>query len=626
MRRPVSLRQHLLVAFAIAVTALLAGFGVIGAGDEALLRPEHFDAKQVTVWPDSNGGVRVREVTDVDFGSSARRGYQRLIPNNGGTPSNVTAESPDANAQLAVTPSGADTQIRVGDRLVTFTGRHRYIVEYTFSEVNPIGGPLRLDIIGNDERFETERFDVVLTGFVFDRIQCSVGPLDVVGGCSFETDQDGTVSAVIEPLNAGDGITIEGVVSALEPPVLPATPAPPGRIPSGFRPFGFVTAGVGLLVASLVYLVGRTLGRNTVVTGGAVEAAFGELPTPGTKGRRGWRATSRVSDARLGDLAALEFAPPRDLRPWQAAVLLRETVDDESVDAWFAEMIGNGSIVVTDVRAEAGAKAKARVRLSAGTVPASLGAADVKHLHRLFGQGAVKMGKYSKCFTDTWLKIRDEQFAFVTHAGWWSRGGPGRRSSRPVKPIAFMVGILFLTAALVLTMLVTVAAGMFWREAMSPLAALVPGALVPFVAAMIAYRSMFASRTALGSALALRAESFRRFLESSEARHVDWAWEHGVVREYSAWAVALGSAEAWSKAVTSAHIPEAHLELDGPLVLHSASSVFSSSRVHPESSGGGSSYFGGGGDSGGDSGGGGGGSGGSGGVGSGTGGGSSGSW
>ena len=43
-----------------------------------------------------------------------------------------------------------------------------------------------------------------------------------------------------------------------------------------------------------------------------------------------------------------------------------------------------------------------------------------------------------------------------------------------------------------------------------------------------------------GSALALRTESFRRFLAASEGRHVQWAWEHGLLREYSAWAVALG--------------------------------------------------------------------------------------
>jgi hypothetical protein len=68
MLRKVSFWHHLLVALAIAVMALLAGFGVIGAGDESLVRPEHFDAKQVTVWPDGADGVHIREVVDIDFG------------------------------------------------------------------------------------------------------------------------------------------------------------------------------------------------------------------------------------------------------------------------------------------------------------------------------------------------------------------------------------------------------------------------------------------------------------------------------------------------------------------------------------------------------------------------------
>ena len=56
---------------------------------------------------------------------------------------------------------------------------------------------------------------------------------------------------------------------------------------------------------------------------------------------------------------------------------------------------------------------------------------------------------------------------------------------------------------------------------------------------------MLSVRSAQGSALALRTESFRRFLHASEAQHVEWAWKHDLIREYSGWAVALGEADAW---------------------------------------------------------------------------------
>jgi hypothetical protein len=53
-------------------------------------------------------------------------------------------------------------------------------------------------------------------------------------------------------------------------------------------------------------------------------------------------------------------------------------------------------------------------------------------------------------------------------------------------------------------------------------------------------------RTETGAALWLRVESFRRFLENSEARHVEEAAEKGVLRHYTAWAVALGETRAWT--------------------------------------------------------------------------------
>ena len=164
---------------------------------------------------------------------------------------------------------------------------------------------------------------------------------------------------------------------------------------------------------------------------------------------------------------------------------------------------------------------------------------------------------------------------------------------------------LLVFAAVIFGLVVLATTEAFWRVLSSPWLAVIAGLLVPLVVAAIAYQPMFASRTATGSALALRSESFRRFLAASEGRHVDWAWQQGLVREYSAWAVALGAAEAWSKAVKASNIPDPQVALSGPLLLYSAGAAFSSSHTAPSSSGGG---------------------GGGGGVGGGGGGGSSGSW
>ena len=580
MLRKVSFWQHLLVGSAIVVMTLLAGFGVIGAGDESLLRPEHFDAKQVTVWPDGADGVRVREVVDIDFGLLERRGYQRIIPNDFGVPTEVTAQSPDANAQLEVVVIGDDTRIRVGDPNVTFTGRHRYVVEYRLPEASVSGGRLDLDIIGNAETFETQRFEVVLTGFDFDSIECFSGAREALGGCSFERGAADNLVAVIEPLAPGDGITVSGSIASLTTPSMPSLPAAPGAIPTGLRPFGLVMVPLGLAAAALVYLVGRAAGSNTVRAGGAAEAAFGELPMPGERIDRRDVATYRVPDSRLAELATIEFAPPRGLEPWQAAVVLREAVDDDSVAAWFSEMIADEAIIATDV--------DGTVRLTRGADMSRLSAVDLAHLHRLFAGGeVVELGGYDKEFTATWNAIAGEQRAFASNAGWWSRGGPGGRVTTPAKLIGASVALL-VVVSLITGLVASVTTETLWLVSASPWLAVIAGLLVPLVAAAIAYRPMFASRTATGSALALRSESFRRFLAASEGKHVDWAWQQGLVREYSAWAVALGAAEAWSKAVKASNIPDPQtVALGGPLLLYSASSAFSSSRTAPSSSGGG---------------------------------------
>jgi len=577
MLRKVSFWQHVLVGSAIVVMTLLTGFGVLGAGDDSLIRPEHFDAKQVTVSPDGADGVRVREVVDIDFGVVERRGYQRIIPNDFGAPTDITAESPDANAQLDVVVIGNDTRIRLGDPDVTFTGRHRYVLEYRLPDARVSGGRLDLDIIGNDESFETQRFEVVLTGFDFDSIECFSGAREALGGCSFERGEADNLIAVIEPLAPGEGITVSGSIASLVTSTLPPSPEPPGAIPIGFRLFGLVMVLLGLTSAALVYLVGRSAGSNTVRAGGATEAAFGELPLPGEHVGRRDVATYRVPDSRLAELATIEFAPPRGLEPWQAAVILREAVDDDSVAAWFSEMIADEAIIAADD--------DGNVLLTRGPDTSRLSAVDLGHLQRLFAGGeVVELGAYDKEFTATWQAIASEQRAFASNAGWWSRGGPGGRVTTPTKVIGASIALL-VVATMIAGLVVLMTTETFWLVLASPVLAVIAGLLVPLVVAAVVYRPMFASRTATGSALALRSESFRRFLAASEGKHVDWAWQHGLVREYSAWAVALGAAEAWSNAVKASNIPDPQASLSGPVLLHSANSAFSS-RTVPSSSGG----------------------------------------
>ena len=190
MLRKVRLRNHVMVGLAVVLMSLLAGCRVIGAGDDALIRPERFDAKQVTVWPEGDNGVHVREIVDIDFGPTERHGYQRIIPNDFGEPESVEATS-DVNADVAVVNVGNDTRIRIGDPNETLTGRHRYTLDYVLPDAQLDSGVLALDIVGNEETMETKRFEVVVTGFEFDTTACDTGAFGVFGGCDLVKDDTG---------------------------------------------------------------------------------------------------------------------------------------------------------------------------------------------------------------------------------------------------------------------------------------------------------------------------------------------------------------------------------------------------------------------------------------------------
>ena len=192
--------------------------------------PERFDAKHVTVTPDGEDGLRIREVVDVDFGSADRHGYVRVIPNDFGVPTDVTAASPDAPADLAVEQTGPEeTAILIGDPNRVVSGQHRYVVTYTLPEAQIAHGVLALDIVGTDGVLETERFEVVVTGLELRDPSCNVGSPGTSGGCVLERDGD-VYRVVISPLEANQGITIGGTISGrITPADVPEPPIPPRR-------------------------------------------------------------------------------------------------------------------------------------------------------------------------------------------------------------------------------------------------------------------------------------------------------------------------------------------------------------------------------------------------------------
>jgi uncharacterized membrane protein len=94
-------------------------------------------------------------------------------------------------------------------------------------------------------------------------------------------------------------------------------------------------------------------------------------------------------------------------------------------------------------------------------------------------------------------------------------------------------------------------------------------------------------RSVEGSARFLRVESFRRFLAGSEAFHAEEAAKRGMLREYTAWAVALGEVDRWTRACSSASIAPSAAGMNYVLLAPYIGSAASHASTAPSSSGGG---------------------------------------
>jgi hypothetical protein len=587
----------------------LALAGVVGEERQE----ERFESKQVTITPTGDDGLTIREVVDQDFGDAERRGYQRIIPNDFGVPTDVTATSPDAPADVSVESGPRNTRIRVGDPAVSLTGQHRYVLTYTLPDARLSSGELALDVIGTDETLTTDRFEVVVTGLQLDDPLCNVGAAGAAGGCTLEADGP-VYRAVISPLEPGDGITIGGTIVGRTDAVAVDEPPLPARRGDNRVALAVATLAAGAATVAGVYFWARRRGRNEVFAGGAADAAFGvatpDLSTPGSSLPPPQPATGvrLVADERMDDLATTEFAPPTGIEPWQGTVLLRERIDNESIGAWFSGLAAKDVITLTRSGDD-------DITMGVGERYDSAPQEDREVLDTMFaGRRSIELGTYDKGFASAWRDVRDTQEGAIARSGWWKRHIPHARSRLSVPwPFFVVFGLWGLTMFGAFG-----TASLGWIS--SAAGALIFTVVVSGLAAYAVYRTLLPVRSAAGSAFALRAESFRRFLKASEGRHVEWAWKQGLLREYSAWAVALGAADAWERAMEASTVAPAELAT-GPLLIYTMGPSWARTYTAPVSSGSSSGLggggFGGGGFGGGFSGGS---------VGGGGGGGSSGSW
>ena len=585
-----SLRWKLLpIAVFAAVVFGLVSNGTLGSPKDIV----DFDAKTIVLSPTDDGAMRVTEYVDINFGRNQMRGYLRYVRTDLGIPIDISAQSDTMSSQLSTDFDGSYYEMRVGDPDVTSNGQHRFVLSYVLPLAFVNEWPLDYSLIDPDEDPVTDRFHVILDGFRLADPLCSVGDWGAIGGCELVDTSYGQ-EVIIEPLGANVGLNISGFALLTDERMgdisipLPERDEPPS---SGLLPY----LAVLVVIATASLAVSRNIrrGMNTV---GAADAAGAAIPVAGGP-------TSRVTDSALYEMATVEFAAPKGIRPWEGKVILNEHLGSDLQSTWVSSLIGVGAISIE--------KNKQAVDIELLVDRDELSERDRKLIDLLMPDGATTRRvykKYTEKFATTWKEIREELVEELNGKHWWH--SPLRSWNKRTSVFGAWIWVASSIGALLLldTAEVSDENGNLvnWVDAItdSAVGMVVVTAILGFWLGAILTKGRIPSRTAIGSALYLQTESFRRFLAQSEGRHVEDAHRLGVLREYSAWAVVLGEATAWKKAADSLDDLAIAGEVDLTQTSLTHIAILTAASVPPSSSGsggggGGSGGGGGGGGSGG---------------------------
>jgi uncharacterized membrane protein YgcG len=509
-----------MVLLAVAVL-VVGGVAAVGAavGDD-----ERITAMWAGAEVGAGGDARIVEAIDWDFGSTARHGIFRDVP--GLEPDvPVSVSSATAPDDVQVSGSSQQTRIRIGDPDRTIRGRHRYVVGYPLGDVAP-GGRLAWDAVGTSWPVSVTDVEVhVVAPFQLQDVRCVQGAVGADTPCQAAQPAPGHLVARVDALSPNEGVTLYANAGS-RLAAAPALPAPPSGAPddpgTGVLLPGLLATAVALAGAAATSRLVRLAGRERVAAGGPADAAWG-----------GGRGEVRVDADKLASLATVEFVPPVELTPAQGGVVLAERVRDEHKVAW---LIGAAIDGYVDLERNRSTVTLVRLPRRDGSTTYTLDSAFA-------GRERLLLGTYDEHFARAWKAVGDELTAWQRSSGLWDPAGGQRR-----------ILALVLGGVLALAGLVVAAAGGAganrWGAAWLPLVAF--GALLAGAGLAAAVRAWeLRVRTAAGSGLWLRVESFRRFLAASEAHHADEAAKRGVLREYTAWAVAVGEIDHWSRVVAA---------------------------------------------------------------------------
>ena len=516
--------------FLLAIGAVAVGAGAViaaFAGDT-----ERIGAYWTHAHIDVVGTAQVTEVIDYDFGSNRKRGLLRQIPDV--TPDTAfTVSSPTAPDQLQTFPWWSGVELRVGDPDVTISNRHRYTLAYPHTGLATVD-TVAWNAIGDGWAVTVHDVEAHVTSAreLLSPV-CDTGRLGDRGGCTVEILEPGHIVVRHDAVEPGEVLTLTAGLG--DPTTVRFPSSPLGAAPdpgTGWRTPGLLAALIAVGAAAIVSVLYRRLGREWIWDGGSVDAAFGPSAYVGPEAPQ---AVRRADHSELVDMTTIEFESPRELSAALGGVVHVERVLDDHKTAWLLEAAIRDEIEL-DLD-----NPKPTIRRGSAEPNEAVG----QVLDTMFGRSAtIDLGKYNKKFSKGWEKLGTELERWHDTGGMWDERGRRRRN------LAIGLGILGLVVG---GAVMALGAAMANRNGDGWLPVVGVGAAIAGTGIASLIRSWeLRIRTPDGSGAWIRIESFRRFLHESEADHVERAAEMGLLRQYTAWAVALGEVDRWEKAVDAA--------------------------------------------------------------------------
>lgn len=571
-----------LLLIALVVGAIVAGLAAAGRG-EAI---RHFQASATF---GSDGTAEVTEHIEYHF-DDKRHGIYRVLPDVAPVQAHRVTVSSDNTDQFTVQPDAGGIRLKIGDPGTEISGDHRYVISYPLTTAHLGGDHFGWNGVGATWEVPIEAVDLDLVApWRWEAASCNVGSSGSIGGCTVRQPVPGRLQVTHGHLDAGEGITVyadrgEALAAA---PAARSVVADARPLQWSQRPLtlGLVAAFAFLMVGLVIGALFRRVGRDWVMAGPAAVGAAADLAYDAPLAATAPPGAVRVDDTDLAAWATTEFAPPRGIDAWQGGVVAAEVATPRASVAWLLGAAVNGQVVIDELDPTE----PLLRRVPDPTDPEVAALLEVAFA----GRDEITLGAYDKDFTAMWTSLPSR------FREWYRTSGLAdpRASGRAVG--ARVLGVLGVAAGLIL-----MGAGAA-ASSSHPLGGLIGvsvGALVGGLGCgAVLWGWELRARTPAGSATWLRIESFRRFIAGSEAEHVRQAAERGVLREYTAWAIALDEVDHWTAAVEAAGLAPSTPGLSTALIASSLSSSITSAGTTPSSSGSGGGVGGGGGGGGGGS-------------------------